>query len=41
MTQPIESIIRRKLSDELFDRLERMITSGELSPGDEMSSKLG
>lgn len=39
MTQPIEPIIRRKLSDEVFDRLEQMITSGELSPGDEMPSE--
>lgn len=39
MTQPIEQIIRRKLSDEVFDRLERMITSGELKPGDEMPSE--
>lgn len=39
MTQPIEQIVRRKLSDEVFDRLERMITSGELKPGDEMPSE--
>lgn len=39
MTQPIEQIVRRKLSDEVFDRLERMITSGELQPGDEMPSE--
>lgn len=39
MTQPIEPIIRRKLSDEVFDRLENMITSGELTPGDEMPSE--
>src|SRR5687767_14417961 len=39
MTQPLEQIVRRKLSDEVFDRLERMITSGELQPGDEMPSE--
>lgn len=39
MTQPIEPIVRRKLSDEVFDRLETMITSGELLPGDEMPSE--
>lgn len=39
MTQPVEPIVRRKLSDEVFDRLERMITSGELKPGDEMPSE--
>lgn len=39
MTQPFEQIVRRKLSDEVFDRLERMITSGELKPGDEMPSE--
>lgn len=39
MPQSIEPIVRRKLSDEVFDRLERMITSGELKPGDEMPSE--
>ncbi|MBV2143443.1 transcriptional regulator NanR [Falsochrobactrum sp. TDYN1] len=39
MTQPIEPIVRRKLSDEVFDRLENMITSSELKPGDEMPSE--
>ncbi len=39
MNQPIEPIVRRKLSDEVFDRLENMITSGELEPGDEMPSE--
>jgi DNA-binding FadR family transcriptional regulator len=39
MTQPIDQIVRRKLSDEVFDRLERMITSGELEPGDDMPSE--
>ena len=39
MTKPMEPIVRRKLSDEVFDRLENMITSGELTPGDEMPSE--
>jgi DNA-binding FadR family transcriptional regulator len=39
MSQPVEQIVRRKLSDEVFDRLERLITSGELKPGDEMPSE--
>jgi len=39
MDQPNEPIVRRKLSDEVFARLERMITSGELEPGDEMPSE--
>lgn len=39
MNQPEEQIVRRKLSDEVFDRLERMITLGELKPGDEMPSE--
>ncbi|WP_430260635.1 transcriptional regulator NanR [Neorhizobium sp. IRS_2294] len=39
MNQPDEQIVRRKLSDEVFDRLERMITLGELNPGDEMPSE--
>jgi GntR family transcriptional regulator, sialic acid-inducible nan operon repressor len=33
-----EPIARRKLSDEVFLRLKRLITSGELKPGDEMPS---
>ncbi len=32
-------IVRRKLSDEVFDRLKAMITSGELQPGDAMPSE--
>ena len=32
-------IIRRKLSDEVFDRLKALITSGELQPGDAMPSE--
>ncbi|MBB5537616.1 DNA-binding FadR family transcriptional regulator [Rhizobium giardinii] len=39
MSQPVEQIVRRKLSDEVFDRLERMIISGELKPGDDMPSE--
>ena len=39
MSQPIEPIVRRKLSDQVFDRLKRLITSGELTPGDEMPSE--
>lgn len=34
-----EPIVRRKLSDEVFARLKRLITSGELQPGDEMPSE--
>lgn len=34
-----EPIIRRKLSDEVFSRLKRLITSGEFNPGDEMPSE--
>lgn len=34
-----EPIVRRKLSDEVFARLKRLITSGELRPGDEMPSE--
>ncbi len=35
----IEPIARRKLSDEVFDRLKAMITSGEVRPGDSMPSE--
>ena len=34
-----ERIIRRKLSDEVLDRLKRLITSGELKSGDGMPSE--
>ncbi len=34
-----EPIVRRKLSDEVFERLKRLITSGELKAGDEMPSE--
>jgi DNA-binding FadR family transcriptional regulator len=36
MPLPSQQIIRRKLSDEVFDRLKALITSGELRPGDAM-----
>jgi DNA-binding FadR family transcriptional regulator len=39
MSSPGEQIVRRKLSDEVFDRLKRMITGGELRPGDAMPSE--
>jgi GntR family transcriptional regulator, sialic acid-inducible nan operon repressor len=34
-----EPIVRRKLSDEVFARLKKLITSGELHPGDDMPSE--
>ena len=34
-----EPIVRRKLSDEVFVRLKNLITTGELSAGDEMPSE--
>jgi DNA-binding FadR family transcriptional regulator len=34
-----EQIVRRKLSDEVFDRLAGMITSGELGTGDALPSE--
>ena len=34
-----DPIVRRKLSDEVFERLKAMITSGELSPGDSMPAE--
>ncbi|HEX4766521.1 MAG TPA: transcriptional regulator NanR [Lichenihabitans sp.] len=34
-----EPISRRKLSDEVFDRLRRMIITGEVRPGDAMPSE--
>ncbi|HSI41349.1 MAG TPA: transcriptional regulator NanR [Xanthobacteraceae bacterium] len=39
MVSVSETIIRRKLSHEVFDRLKAMITGGELSPGDAMPSE--
>ena len=35
----VEPITRRKLSDEVFDRLKRMITAGDLRPGDALPSE--
>lgn len=34
-----DRIVRRKLSDEVFDRLRQMILSGEITPGDPMPSE--
>lgn len=34
-----DRIVRRKLSDEVFDRLRRMILDGELAPGDPVPSE--
>lgn len=34
-----DQIVRRKLSDEVFDRLHDLIASGEVGPGDEMPSE--
>jgi DNA-binding FadR family transcriptional regulator len=39
MTLLTDPIVRRKLSDEVFDRLKALITSGELHPGDAMPSE--
>lgn len=39
MVEQMEPIVRRKLSDEVFERLKRLIVSGELAPGDEMPSE--
>ncbi len=39
MANASDTIIRRKLSHEVFDRLKTMITSGELGPGDAMPSE--
>lgn len=38
-TPPKDRIVRRKLSDEVFDRLRRMILSGELVAGDPVPSE--
>lgn len=38
-TETGDAIVRRKLSDQVFDRLWRMIRSGELAPGDVMPSE--
>jgi len=39
MNFALDQIVRRKLSDEVFDRLKALITSGELHPGDAMPSE--
>lgn len=39
MTSDPEKITRRKLSDEVLDRLRKMIIAGELRPGDTMPSE--
>jgi DNA-binding FadR family transcriptional regulator len=39
MTLISDPIVRRKLSDEVFDRLRALIMSGELQPGDAMPSE--
>ncbi|MDQ0390540.1 transcriptional regulator NanR [Labrys monachus] len=39
MPPATDPIVRRKLSDEVFDRLKALITSGELHPGDAMPSE--
>ncbi len=39
MVQPSEPIVRRKLSDEVYERLKAMITTGELKTGDQMPSE--
>ncbi len=39
MNNQPEPIVRRKISDEVFSRLKRMISNGELQPGDEMPSE--
>jgi DNA-binding FadR family transcriptional regulator len=39
MSPAQDQIVRRKLSDEVFDRLKALITSGELQPGDAMPSE--
>jgi GntR family transcriptional regulator, sialic acid-inducible nan operon repressor len=39
VTARTDTIVRRKLSDEVFDRLRLMVTSGELTPGDMMPSE--
>jgi DNA-binding FadR family transcriptional regulator len=39
MTLATDLIVRRKLSDEVFDRLKALITGGELQPGDAMPSE--
>ncbi|WP_330450236.1 GntR family transcriptional regulator [Paracoccus marcusii] len=38
-TDPSDRIVRRKLSDQVFDRLRDMIASGELPPGAPLPSE--
>lgn len=38
-TDPSDRIVRRKLSDQVFDRLRDMIASGELTPGAPLPSE--
>ena len=39
MTATSDPIVRRKLSDEVFDRLKTLIATGDLQPGDAMPSE--
>ncbi|WP_371344968.1 transcriptional regulator NanR [Ancylobacter sp. IITR112] len=39
MADVSDTIVRRKLSHEVFDRLKALITSGELGPGDALPSE--
>jgi DNA-binding FadR family transcriptional regulator len=39
MIHASERIVRRKLADEVFDRLKALITGGELQPGDSLPSE--
>ena len=39
VTMQTERIIRRKLSDEVLERLLRLISEGNLKPGDAMPSE--
>ncbi len=39
MTAKSDPIVRRKLSDEVFDRLKALIAGGDLQPGDAMPSE--
>ncbi len=39
MIEASERIVRRKLADEIFDRLKALITGGELQPGDTLPSE--
>lgn len=39
MSKAVEKIVRRKLSDEVFDRLLELIRSGAFRPGDQLPSE--